>query len=192
MRAARGLTLEALAERTGFTKGYLSKVENRKSSPPIATLVKIAQALDTEVADLLDAPTSAERNDEICIVRSWQREPVVHGDSSFGYSYAALAHQKHKKRMEPFVMVLPPDISCDTHFEHAGEEFLFVLYGSVEFDVKTDGRTKTWILSPGDSVYFNSQLPHRSRGLNGEAGVLTVIFRNGEGEPISTGAGSQG
>ncbi|MCS6766095.1 MAG: helix-turn-helix domain-containing protein [Candidatus Protistobacter heckmanni] len=186
LRAARELTLERLAEITGFTKGYLSKIENGKAVPPIGTLVNIATALGTDVSDLLDAETSAERNDDICVVRSWQREPVLRGGSSFGYDYVALAHKKHSKRMEPFVMVFPSQIDRDVRFEHEGEEFMFILDGEVEFEVTIEGRAKTWVLSRGDSVYFNSKLPHRSRGLKGESSALVVILRD-EAHPGATG-----
>jgi transcriptional regulator with XRE-family HTH domain len=155
----------------------LSKIENGKTIPPIGTLVKIAQALNTEVSDLLDAESNVERDDKICVVRSWQREPVVRGGSSFGYDYIALAHKKHHKRMEPFVMVFPTTIGRDVRFEHAGEEFIFILEGEVEFEVTADGKAKVWVLAPGDSVYFDSRLPHRSRSLKGTSSALVVIFR---------------
>ncbi|MCS6764279.1 MAG: XRE family transcriptional regulator [Candidatus Protistobacter heckmanni] len=180
LRAARELTLERLAEITGFTKGYLSKIENGKAVPPIGTLVNIATALGTDVSDLIDAETSAERNDDIYVVRFWQREPVLRGGSSFGYDYVALAHKKHSERMEPFVMVFPSQI------EHEGEEFMFILDGEVEFEVTIEGRAKTWVLSRGDSVYFNSKLPHRSRSLKGESSALVVILRD-EAHPGAMG-----
>ena len=84
LRQARGYTQDRLAAETGFTKGYLSKIENSKVIPPIGTLVKIAQALRTDLAELLETETQVERNDGICIVRSWERETIVRGGSSFG------------------------------------------------------------------------------------------------------------
>jgi quercetin dioxygenase-like cupin family protein len=62
-------------------------------------------------------------------------------------------------------------------FEHAGEEFIFILEGEVEFEVTAEGKAKVWVLSPGDSVYFDSRLPHRSRSLKGASSALVVIFR---------------
>ena len=179
LRSARGYTQDQLAAATGFTKGYLSKIENSKVIPPIGTLVKIAQVLDTDVADLLEPDTaSGHDNESICVVRSWQREAVIKGGSSFGYDYAALAHQRHHKQMEPFIMVFPSQVDRDIRFEHEGEEFMFILSGEVEFEVAIDGRNKTWILSPGDSVYFDSRIPHRGRSLEGESRALVVIYRS--------------
>ena len=53
VRAARVLTLEQLSVKTGFTKGYLSKIENSKVIPPIGTLIRIARELEADVAELL-------------------------------------------------------------------------------------------------------------------------------------------
>ena len=82
LRAAVGFTLDRLAAEAGFTKGYLSKIENSKVIPPIGTLVKIAQVLNTDLAALFgnDMPDAA--NDEaICVVRSWERETAIRGGS---------------------------------------------------------------------------------------------------------------
>lgn len=178
LRAARGFTQDQLAAATGFTKGYLSKIENSKVIPPIGTLIKIAQVLETDVADLLEPEEVDDQSDALCVVRSWQRESVIKGGSSFGYDYTALAHKRHHKQMEPFIMVFPSKVDRDIRFEHEGEEFMFILEGEVEFEATIDSRNKTWLLSPGDSIYFDSRIPHRGRSLNGEARALVVIYRS--------------
>jgi transcriptional regulator with XRE-family HTH domain len=178
LRAAVGFTQDRLAGDTGFTKGYVSKIENSKVIPPIGTLVKIAQVLHTDLADLFENASPDSSNDAISIVRSKEREAVVRGGSSFGYDYLALAHKRHHKMMEPFIMVFPSKVDKDIRFEHAGEEFMFILSGKVEFEANLDGRNKTWILSPGDSAYFDSEIPHRGRSLRGESRALVVIYRS--------------
>ncbi|HEV2610105.1 MAG TPA: helix-turn-helix domain-containing protein [Noviherbaspirillum sp.] len=180
LRSARDFTLDALAKATGFTKGYLSKIENSKVIPPIGTLVKLAEVLKIELGDLLGSESSAERNDGICIVRSWEREPVLRGGSSFGYDYTSLAQKKRHKHMDPFIMVFPSNIEKDVRFEHDGEEFLFILDGEIEFGFVVEGKERLWVLSPGDSVYFDSRIPHRGRSLKGESRALVVIYRTPE------------
>ena len=123
------------------------------------------------------APANAA-NDAISIVRSWERETAIRGGSSFGYDYVALAHKRHHKQMEPFVMVFPSRVDKDIRFEHQGEEFMFILSGKVEFEATIDGRNRTWILSPGDSAYFDAEIPHRGRSLRGESRALVVIYRS--------------
>lgn len=175
LRTARHFTQDKLAAAAGFTKGYLSKIENSKVIPPIGTLVRIALVLDADVADLLGTEDSRNHNEKICVVRSWERETVIRGGSAFGYDFVALAHKRLHKQMDPFVMVFPPAIDKDIRFEHVGEEFMFILSGEVEFEAEIDGRNKTWILSSGDSVYFDSTIPHRGRSVRGESRALVVI-----------------
>jgi transcriptional regulator with XRE-family HTH domain/quercetin dioxygenase-like cupin family protein len=178
LRNAKGYTQDQLAAESGFTKGYLSKIENSKVIPPIGTLVKIARVLDTDLADLFGAEAVSDQDEAVCVVRSMGRQTVIHGGMSFGYDYIALAGERHRKHMEPFVMIFPPDVVKDVHFEHHGEEFMFVLSGKVELEAVINQRTRTWVLTPGDSAYFDSSIPHRGRSLQGESRALVVIYRS--------------
>lgn len=176
MRRKAKLTLDDLAAATGFTKGYLSKVETGRSTPPIATLARIAQALNTEVAAFLQdvsAPSSAKSEQYgVSIVRSDERSRVVRGGTSFGYDYQTLVQNRFNRHMEPFLFTFPPLVLKEFFFEHPGEEMVFILSGSVEMQIGED----MYILSPGDCIYFNSAIPHRGRGINGEAKAIAVIY----------------
>lgn len=175
LRAERNLTQEQLAEATGMTKGYVSKIENGRIVPPIGTLVKIAHALQTEVAEFLKPPGDSYE-DAASIVRTHERQPAVRGASAFGYDYVSLAHKKRHKRMEPFLFSFPTDVDKDVRFEHDGEEFIFILSGRVEWEMVMDGQLRKWVLEAGDSLYFESRIPHRGRALGAEAKALIVIY----------------
>ena len=169
LRTRLGLTLDQLAAQTGFTKGYLSKIENSHKVPPIGTLARIARALKTEITELLH--TGGQGNGRaFCVVRSGERLPVVRGGTAFGYDYVSLADTKSHKKMEPFLFTFPSEIDKYVFFEHDGEEFIFVLSGRVEWQT---GSEKV-ILEPGDAVYFDARLPHRGRALDGEATAVVV------------------
>lgn len=177
LRRSRAITLDRLAAETGFTKSYLSKIENGVNVPPIGTLARISQALATDIAFFFqgdDAPVGGDGDPRVCCVRASERQPVVRGGSSFGYDYESLAHKKLHKRMEPFVMTFPSHISREVFFEHSGEEFIFVLAGRVEFEI---GEYK-YLLETGDSLYFDSSIPHRGRSIGDEARALVTIFRS--------------
>ncbi|MEO5676863.1 MAG: helix-turn-helix domain-containing protein [Usitatibacter sp.] len=169
LRTQLGLTLDQLASQTGFTKSYLSKIENSRKVPPIGTLSRIAHALKTEITELLHDPATGSSR-AFTLVRSNERLPVVRGGTAFGYDYVSLADTKSHKKMEPFLFTFPSQIDKHVFFEHEGEEFLFVLSGRVEWQA---GSEKV-ILTPGDSIYFDSRLPHRGRALDGEATALVV------------------
>ncbi len=169
-----GFTLEELAEKTDLTKGYLSKIETGKKVPPIATLSRISHAVECEIAYFFQDREDGDRiEDRVSVVRSGERRQVVRGGSSFGYDYRSLAHRYHDKAMDPFVFTFPADIQGATYFEHDGEELVFILDGTVEFEIAD----KMLRLETGDSVYFDSSLPHRGRSIgDGNAQALVVIY----------------
>jgi transcriptional regulator with XRE-family HTH domain len=171
-RTARAITLEQLAHLTGFTTSYLSKIENRRKVPPIATLARIARALEVDIAYFFDGERSPS-NQSVSVVRAGERQPVIRGGTSFGYDYEGLAHTNRNKHMEPFIFTFPKSISGDVWFEHEGEEFVFVLSGRVEFEAGN----RAWMLQAGDSLYMDSSIPHRGRSIGDEARALVIIFQ---------------
>lgn len=170
LRVGKNITLDNLAERTGFTKGYLSKLENAKKVPPIATLSRIARALDVEIADFFDKDTNDK---SYCIVRKEERKPVIRNGTLFGYYYESIAYGKHHKKMEPFIITLIPHATDHTIFDHNGEELMFVLEGKMKVFLGDDRH----ILEKGDCIYFDSSIPHRGQCIGDtEAKVLVVII----------------
>lgn len=169
-RERLGMTLEQLAGTTGFTKSYLSKIENSRKVPPIGSLARIARALKTDITELLRVAPRQKRQG-YCVVRASERRPVVRGGTAFGYDYVGLADGRADKTMEPFLFTFPSQIDKHVFFEHEGEEFLFVVSGRVEWQAGSD----KLILEAGDSIYFDARLPHRGHSLDGEATALVVV-----------------
>jgi transcriptional regulator with XRE-family HTH domain len=176
LRKIRGSTLESLAERTGFTKGYLSKIENAKKVPPIETLSRLSTALNADISYFLQTQEmGAEADERISVVRAHERKPTVEGGSTFSYNYETIAHNKRNKAMEPFIFTFPTEFADGPHFSHEGEEMVFVLSGTVDFEVEG----KSLVLSPGDCVYVDASIEHRGRAVGGEAKALVVIYQPG-------------
>lgn len=182
LRTAQDRTLDWLAAQTGFTKGYLSRIENGKKTPPIASLARIANAFEVELATLLQAqagaaPAAAPAPGAppaslYSLVRADSRPAVVRGATAFGYNYVGLADFGEPRRMAPFLFTFPREIEKRVFFEHEGEEFLFILSGQVEWQM---GHEK-FLLGPGDSVYLDSRLPHRGRAVGAEATAIVVVY----------------
>jgi transcriptional regulator with XRE-family HTH domain len=177
-RRAR-LTLEQLAAATGFTKGYLSRIENSRVVPPIGTLVRLTSALGLGLQELL--AIGVEPQDErVIFVKRGDEAALVHGGTSFGYDYLALAGPRSGRHIMPFVMIFPEGVYADVRFDHEGDEFLYLLKGRVSFEVVVDGQPRLFNLAPGDSLFFDSTLPHRGRSLGGEAKALIVVAQAGK------------
>jgi len=171
LRTQKGATLEQLARQTGFTKGYLSKVEKSKKSPPVSTLLIIARALGVTISALLgeEAPRTA-----FCLVRKNERPHISRDGTAFGYSYEAMAHKYPNKIMEPFLLTLPVKPKKRTVYQHEGEELLFVMQGTMKFTHGTD----EYIVNEGDCIYFDSGIPHFGESYGSEEVMCFMVICN--------------
>lgn len=172
-RNQRGVTLDVMAVRTGFSKGYLSRIENGKKTPPLDTLARIARALGTDVNTLLTEERlgGGDAAPFYNVVRANARQKVARPESAFGYQYERLADGDTAMSMQPYLLHLPAELDKHVFFEHEGQEFMHVLQGRVEWQI---GHERV-VLEPGDSLYLDSRIPHRVRGVDGTATALIVV-----------------
>lgn len=152
-RLSLNLTLDGLAEKTGLTKGYLSKVENSKKSPPVSTLIVIAKALGVTLSRIFEEENTAVR---CSVVKKAERQFMAKTGVGFGYSYETLAHKYSDKKMEPSILTIPADSRESLVFQHDGEEVVLVIEGTMRFFHGED----EYLLENGDCVYFDSSVPH--------------------------------
>ncbi|MGH3562223.1 MAG: helix-turn-helix domain-containing protein [Mycobacterium sp.] len=169
VRRQRGLTLESLAEQTGLTKSYLSKIERRQSTPSIAAAMKVARALDVDVAQLFAEQSEEEK---IAIDRVVER-------GADRQRYRAMAAGLLGKSMSPFVVRPAGRSAGDPHPAHTGQEFVFVHAGTVELDYGD----RTWKLAAGDSAYFDASVSHRIRAVGAARAEVVVVAANEPGGP---------
>ena len=162
VRRQRGLTLEQLAELSGLTKSYLSKIERRQSTPSIAVALRVARALDVDVGRLF----SDEAAEKITVDRA-----PAGGNGDGGQRYRALASSLLGKSMSPFVVRPTEDPADDPHPEHVGQEFVFVHAGRVELDYGD----QTIALGTGDSAYFDASVGHKIRAVGAERAEVVVV-----------------
>ncbi len=169
-RIGKGLTLQELAEKTGYTKGYLSKIENSEKPPPVSTLINLSKALSISISEIFG---EVEENSPICLIKKSERRTIARDGSVFGYAYETLAHKFHNKKMEPYFLTIPLAPKENVLFQHKGEEFVFVLEGTFKF---FHGE-KEFTVEEGDCIYFDSSIPHYPvcQG-DKEAKCLIVIY----------------
>jgi transcriptional regulator with XRE-family HTH domain len=168
-RISKKFTLEQLAKQTGFTRGYLSRIEKSEKSPPLSTLGIIARVLGITISFLVG---EEEQKTFFGIVRKEERPLVVRGNA-LDYSYEAVAHTFPNKKMEPFILTLPLKPKKKTIHQHEGEEILFVLEGTMKF---LHGN-REYIVEEGDCVYLDSSFPHFGLSVGRqEAKCFMVIY----------------
>jgi transcriptional regulator with XRE-family HTH domain len=176
LRKKRKITLDKLADLTGLTKGYLSKIERSKKAPPYSTLNKIAMAFGVDAASLLEENPRDKRNIQISFTSKSKGKSIkVVGSlaegSLYGYNYEALAFDKSGKNMEPFI--IEPSFDEEATFQHEGEEFMYVLEGKHELTYNGN----RYLMQKGDCVYFDAAVPHTGRSLgNKKAKLLAVMY----------------
>ena len=170
MRKAAGHSLDAFAKKTGLSKGYLSKLENSDKSPPVSTLIIIAEALGVSLSELFG---EGQEKISLSLVKAGQRKPMARNGTSFGYSYETLAHTFPNKHMEPYVLTIPASSTKSAVFKHKGEEILLVLQGTMRFTHGAD----QYLVETGDCIYFDSGIEHYGLPV-GEVDLkcLMVIF----------------
>lgn len=175
LRIAKGLTQESLATRAGLTKSYISLLETGKKMPAIFTLSHIAGALGISVGDFFQ---DAENSSSVAVVKKHERVQIAGNGSPFGYIYEALSIKKKDRIMDPFIVKILPVKNSKmkrVEFEHAGEEFDFVIEGSAKYIV--DGQE--YVLAEGDSIYFDSTLKHSVEAIGGKPALTLSVHASG-------------
>jgi len=172
-REERGLELEDMAERTGLALGLLEGIEKGEATPSLGPLVKIARVLGCRLGTLLDDVQTRDPH----IVRREQREQEfslqLSSDGAHGQVYYSLGKGKSDRHMEPFYIELAPE-EQGRELElsaHEGEECILVLSGKVRL---TYGR-ETYELGQGDSMYYNSIVPHHVGAAGGEKATIHAV-----------------
>lgn len=175
-RTGKGISLDGLAQQTGFTKGYLSKVEKSKKAPPVSTLGILAKSLGVSISSLLgeEIPRTS-----LCLARKGERPLMAGYGGTTGYAYEAIAQQYPGKSMEPFVLTIPEKPKRRKLFQHSGQEILYVLKGKMRFRHGSD----VYILNEGDCLYFDSGIPHLGESLDSEETQCFCVIHapNGRG-----------
>lgn len=155
-----------LAENIGVSfDGYMA-YETAEDDIPIGKLYLIADELGVDPTVLLvgEAPRMADYT----LVRSGKG---INVERYAGYRFSSLAYNYINREMEPMTVTLSQSDATPELVTHEGQEFNYVLSGKVAVTV---GK-REFILSTGDSIYFNPSIPHGQRAVDGDAEFLTVI-----------------
>jgi len=169
LRKRRGLTLHQLAFLSGVTKSYVSKIERSGKLPPFSTLHSIARALGVGIHEFLDTPSPIRKSQNIEIAAQAERRRRDVIPSEGGYDYEPLLTNYTNKYMAPFLIHVPTGRT--RYFSHDGEEFLFVLRGTIDLHYEK----KTYSLSKGDGFYLDSRIKHRFQNTEETTAVLLAV-----------------
>jgi transcriptional regulator with XRE-family HTH domain len=167
-RTDRGMTLQQLSLATGFSKGLLSKIENCVVSPPIGTLARVAEAFDVHISEFFE--TGETQPGTVYFPKSVRRKVRSHG-SSLNYQYELLAPSSRRRDMQPMLVTIDGSDSRFGMQQHAGEQFIFMIDGSMHYVVGE----QTFKVEPGDVLYFDARSPHGPKLAPGQTAKYVVV-----------------
>jgi transcriptional regulator with XRE-family HTH domain len=170
LRLQRGLSMDALAKRAGFTKSYVSQIENQKREPTIGTLVTIAHALDVNVFSIIGSE-KLQQEDAPSIVRVGERRAITIPSRAKNLAYESINYKAQDRLMDAYILTPEREFS-DRPMAHEGQELLFVLEGKEELIYNG----KSYILREGDCCYFDSNAPHYGRSVGEKVSKILVVF----------------
>jgi len=176
LREKSQLTIMDLTARSGVPKSVLAEIESGDVTPPVATLLKLARAMNVGMAFFFQDEAAA---DKVSVTRKDQRIKIRrrphHHEGEVDYIYESLETRKPDKHMEPLFVEFQPMETGDMVFSsHEGEEFVYLLEGRLEFR----SHERLEVLTPGDAIYFESDLSHAFRGLDNQAARAIVVVWN--------------
>ena len=175
-RESLGLSIFDMYLRTDIDVDLLSQIEEGEVIPPLGTVIKLAKALDLKMGYFI----SGEEGKAYTVVRRDDREVTSRYDPSkekhYGYAYESLAPHKTDRTMEPFLVTLEPSEVEEERSTHDGQEFIFVLHGEMEVRLGEE----ILILEPGDSIYYDSTVPHLVKCHGKETTKILAVLHAGK------------
>ena len=149
LRVLKGLTQEELADRAELSKGFISQLERDLTSPSIATLVDILQCLGTDLKTFFDDT----EDDRVVFGKDDYFEKT---DTELHNRVEWIIPNEQKNIMEPIRLTLEPGGSTYPDNPHEGEEFGYVLSGSISIVVGN----KRYKAKKGEAFYFEPKFKH--------------------------------
>ncbi len=170
LRQAIRLTASQAAQAAGLSVAMFSKIENGRTSASLATLHRIAAALNVPITALF---AKYDRKHDATFVRAGHGLVIDRRGTRAGHRYELLGHSIHNTlRVEPFLITLDKTSDAFPVFQHPGLEFIYMLSGEVAYR----HADRLYRLTAGDSLFFDAEALHGPEELTAlPARYLSII-----------------
>lgn len=169
-RDDRGLTLEVLSMKSGVPRAMLEQIEADEVNPTVATVWKIARALDIEVESLMKGRTESPKR----FVVTHASDVTTLDTAADGPHLRVISPLSLAGGLEIYELAFDPGTALVSDPHSAGtEEFLTILSGSV----RVSAGERSADLSVGDTIWYHSDLPHRIDHTSGEPARVHMVVR---------------
>ncbi len=165
LRESHGWTLESLSEKTGMSPDIIEQIENNETVPTVDFLLRLSRVLKIDPGTFL-------RDEEKAAIKDQRAQAFF--KSTKNYYYKTLTPGAENEHLRAFMVTIEPkQAHKSVAYKHEGEEFVFVMEGSLELTLCN----KPHILKEGESLNFNSDTPHKLKSLdNKETRCLVVLY----------------
>ena len=153
-RKQLNMTVVEVAKLASLSPGMLSKIENGQTSPSLATLKALSQALNVPVTAFF---RKFEEQRDASFVKAGEGLPIERRGTRAGHLYHLLGHSVGRRvSLEPYLVTLSEESEVFPLFQHPGTEFVYILEGAVLYR----HGDKTYRMGAGDSLFFDADAPH--------------------------------
>ncbi len=169
MREEVELSVEEMASKLGVDVDTYCAYERGEMDFSFSFMYNAAEVLGIDVSDLIsgNAPTLSM----CCMVKKGEGYSVKREDE---YDYKHLAYTFRNKKAEPFLVTITPEDTPPVMHGHEGQEFNYVISGKMKLYIGDI----SYELSKGDSVYFDSSVPHAEVAMGDkEAQFIAVVIK---------------
>ena len=175
IREAKNLSIEDLAKKSGLDVKFIKSIENgEEEDPTVGDLAQLTKVLNTRLGTLLDG--EEDLGAAVSSIEEAKESPVIRSkNSERGYMhFYTLTMQKKNKQMHTYYVEIQPSRGKKTFSTHEGEEFIYVIDGSIEVIYGKE----TYKIKEGGTIYYDSIVPHYigSASAIKKAKVLCVVY----------------
>ena len=170
LREIMDYTPEALAAACDVSVQELTDYEAGQKDFSFSFLYNVANVLGVDVLDLMSG--ESPKLSRASVVRKGEGYEI---ERRAAYNYRHLAYTFRRKKAEPFMVTVEPnDTQTPTLHAHEGQEFNYMVEGSMNFYLED----AVYALEAGDSIYFDSGIPHAMKALDGKrARFIAIVIK---------------
>lgn len=175
LRQSQNMTVESLANNSGFSKGFISRLENFRITPSLKALQKISAALGVNISELFQKDmvkplyTTGNLDDGQELIRD--------NNFEYGMHYYVLAHRQIDRKLNPLIVEYRKSKQDRDFLMHDTDEFFVLLEGELEFYVSDENTCKHMI--SGDTIYLATNVPHKvCLADNCEYAKALIVYEN--------------
>ena len=166
LRTKKGLSLRALAQLSGLSTNAISLIERGDNSPTVSSLHSLASALNVPITAFFEQ----QGNGQVIHLKKEQRPT----SATAGVTMENLGSGLPNQQIEPFLITIKPGgSSTSSQITHSGEEFIYVLKGSLVCKISE----QEYELEEGDSLLFLASQPHIYLNQSSKVARILIIFQ---------------